>query len=289
MKVTETFGPSIQGEAKNTGMLCTWLRTWSCNLQCKGFSQVDPSNKDTWVPQFPVSFDPKKITRIEDIPLPVVGCDSAFSHSAKFKHLYPDHIPAYWAEKVIQLLPDKKFRHVGHVFTGGEPMLYQQDLRKVFDYWHKRNDIPNWIGIETNGTIELEPDQLTLIRSVYDVLDKDFYFSISPKLLHVSGESEKKAHKPKIAAQYIEFLPASYLKFVVNTNPACWEQVNRYVAEVEDILGYEVEKWVMPVGATIEQQESDYVPVIADMAIARGYHVSLRNHVIIWGNDQVGR
>ncbi len=288
MKISEKPFYSIQGEGKNTGKLCTWLRVFGCDLQCRGFSQDEPANPASWKPQFPEIIDPKRITCVEEIPLPVTGCDSAFSWSPAFKHLYPDRTPNYYAEEVLNLLPNKKFNKVGHIFTGGEPMLYQQDLHDVFRSWVAATplNIPNWLGIETNGTRELHPSKFIMMR---DMLGSDFYFSISPKLLHVSGEKEKKAHRPDIAASYIQFAPSSYLKFVVNTDPRAWEQLTRYVDDISTLLGYTPEVWVMACGATVEQQESEYTPIIADMAISKGYNFSVRAHVITWGNAQIGK
>ena len=47
--------------------------------------------------------------------------------------------------------------------------------------------------------------------------------------------------------------------------------------------GIDYPVWIMPVGATVEDQYKD-AGEVANMALARGYNVSARVHAYLWGN-----
>ncbi|AND75009.1 hypothetical protein pf16_86 [Pseudomonas phage pf16] len=291
VKYTEMFY-SIQGEAVNTGKLCTWLRTFLCSLQCRGFGQVEPGNPETWEPQFPL-IDVKNITDINHIPLPSTGCDSAYSWSAQFKHLVLNKTTRELATEIRATTPKNTFDGViGHVFTGGEPLMQQPALAEIINFWIEDEDYPAWVGFETNVTQALRPELKAAIRALQD-REVLVYFSMSPKLLHVAGEQPKKAIHIDLMADYVELCPRSYLKFVLNEDQRAWDQalwiVNALKAEPYPEYT-DVEVWVMPVGANVGQQSDPAVGRIADKAIREyQWNVSPRVHVLIWGDDQIGR
>ena len=75
------------------------------------------------------------------------------------------------------------------------------------------------------------------------------------------------------------------MKFVVNNNDATWAELNEHVNVLRNGYGVEVPIYVMPVGATAEQQkDSKVLAAIANRAIDNGYHVSGRLHAILFGN-----
>lgn len=280
---TETFF-SIQGEAANTGRLCTWLRFFSCNLQCQGFGQKEPGNPDSWEPQRMV--DPKDFIELTQVPTPTVGCDSDYSWNAKFKHLVKKNTAREIADLVRNTIPDRSFKgKIGHVFTGGEPMIQQQAIIDIIECWVEDGDVPAWVAYETNGTKKLLP----VFKEYLQQTDIPMYFSISPKLLHVAGEQPSKAIKPECLSDMIATLPDSYLKFVLNEDPRAWEQCEQVIADVKKLSGVDPEVWVMPVGAHADQQLDPAVDRIADKAIFQyGWNVSPRVHIMIW-SDQIGR
>lgn len=291
VKYTELFY-SIQGEALNTGRLCTWLRLYLCSLQCRGFGQVEPGNPATWEEQYPL-IDVKNITELEKVPTPSTGCDSAYSWSAQFKHLVKTKTTRELATEIQHLAPTGRFnRYVGHVFTGGEPMMQQDAIAEIIHYWIDDDNFPAWVGFETNVTQAIKP---SLRKAIQALKDKEVvvYFSMSPKLLHVSGELSKKAIHLDLMAEYVNLCPLSYLKFVLNEDPRAWEQALDIVMALEaiDQCHYsDVDVWVMPVGGVIGQQLDPAVGRIADKAINEYcWNVSPRVHVLIWGDDQIGR
>ena len=77
---------SPQGEGHYTGVCSAWLRLFSCNLQCDGFGQKDPTDSSTY--QLPYkNFDASNIKRMTDLPVFEKGCDSSYSWAKKYKHL----------------------------------------------------------------------------------------------------------------------------------------------------------------------------------------------------------
>lgn len=290
VKYTELFY-SIQGEALNTGKLCTWLRLYLCSLQCRGFGQVEPGNPATWEEQYPL-IDVKNITELEKVPTPSTGCDSAYSWSAQFKHLVKTKTTRELADEIRALTPKGTFGNIGHVFTGGEPLMQQQALAEIINHWIDDEDFPAWVGFETNVTQKLQPAFRSAVQRLIDN-EVHVYFSMSPKLLHVSGEQPKKAIHINLMAEYINLCPTSYLKFVLNEDQRAWDQAENIVHVLEHCGSchyMNVPVWVMPVGGVIGQQLDPAVGRIADKAI-NGYqwNVSPRVHVLIWGDDQIGR
>lgn len=284
IRYTETFY-SIQGEALNTGRLCTWLRLFGCTLQCRGFGQKEPGNPDTWVPQRDV--DPKQFIELTHIPTPEVGCDSDYSWNGRFKHLVKTGSAREIADEIRNTIPDGMFgTSVGHVFTGGEPLMNQQSVMDIVDCWIEDGDTPAWIGVETNGTQKLKPEFVQYISG----LGIPMYFSISPKLLHVSGEQPDKAIKVDNIVEYIKTKPTSYLKLVLNEDERAWNQALHLVNDVRTQLESDVDVWVMPVGGVSNQQLDSAVGRIADKAIFEyKWNVSPRVHVLVWADEQIGR
>jgi hypothetical protein len=85
---------------------------------------------------------------------------------------------------------------------------------------------------------------------------------MSPKLFTVSGE--KDVVQPEIIASYIDAGFSHVIKFVVNGTKECWEEVDDAVAKIYKAAPTPVEFWIMPVGATKDQQEEQQV---ADISI----------------------
>lgn len=286
VRYTELF-KSIQGEALNTGKLCTWLRLFSCSLQCRGFGQKDPSNPVTWVEQRP-NVDPKSFTDLKNVPTPNVGCDSDYSWSAKFKHLALKKNTKDLANEIRALTGTGSFGKIGHVFTGGEPLMQQDAIAEIIQHWIDDGDYPAWIGFETNATQTIR-SKLQMVIFELERLGIEVYFSMSPKLLHVSGEKPSRAIKIEEIRSYWNLCPSSYLKFVLNEDERAWGQASSIVNDLKDLY-CEPDVWVMPVGSVFDDQTSSAIGRIADKAIFEyEWNFSPRVHVLIWQDDQIGR
>ena len=73
------------------------------------------------------------------------------------------------------------------------------------------------------------------------------------------------------------------LKFVLDNNPASWDELEKRI-DLYRYYGINWPVWIMPLGATLEQQESDETTKIAEEAMKRGYNISARVHINLFGN-----
>lgn len=289
IKYSETFY-SAQGEGQYIGIPSLWMRFFLCNLQCHGFGQEDPTNPDTYELPFE-EIDISDITDVRDLPVFDKGCDSSYTWSRKYRHLITNRTVQQGVDELTALLPGGKFQHpvskqwVHMVFTGGEPLLHptQPGIIGVLEEFKKRNNFPRNVTVETNGTRELSDDLFYYIQNNFtDVTDREWYWSLSPKLWSTAGEKAKRAIKPEFVAQYAKCTPHGQLKFVVNGSEESWREVEEHTKAFRD-AGVDYPVWIMGVGGTLEGlkiTEAD----IADEAIARGYNYSSRVHVHIYGN-----
>lgn len=293
-KFSEIFR-SIQGEGHYTGIPTMWIRWFICNLECRGFGQPNPADPSTYH-EVGNDIDLEGVENIEQLPIFQYGCDSAYSVSKRYKHIVPELTAAEIVNRVTDLMrtpqnPEGRFLHphsgqIQHLcVTGGEPMLprNQQASADVIREFIRRGNQPTHITVETNGTKAVTPHFGTLLRTYYGAHGREWFWSVSPKLLNTSGEPAKKAIKPDVVRDYMEYSPHGQLKFVVSNSAAAWDEMEERVSEFR-AAGVDWPIWVMPVGATEEVQRGDDVREIVAETIARGYNVSARLQAYIWGN-----
>jgi organic radical activating enzyme len=305
-KYSEIFY-SFQGEGHYTGKPTAWIRFFLCNLQCDGFGQKDPTDPSTYVLPYK-DFDITPIKRIEDLPVWEYGCDSSYTWAKKYRHLAKDESAELIAQNIFDQMkhetnPEGLFRHPQSLqdthmaFTGGEPMLNQPAMIAIMEAFYKSGNIPMNVTVETNGTKKLKPEMYDMIEayrathefggSVHDDLGPtEWFWSCSPKLLSTSGELPKKAIKPEFLAEYAEVGSGGQLKYVVNGTPQSWDEVEEHTAAFR-AAGIDWPVYIMPVGATKEEQETDQIAEIAVEAMKRGYYFSGRLHCYVFGN-QIG-
>jgi len=287
IKYSEIF-TSFQGEAGFAGMPTIWVRFFGCNLECNGFGQKNPMDETTYVLPYK-KIDVSKYKTLEELPVFEHGCDSSYSWSKNYDSLVHKKSVSDMVDLMIELgeqnlglkrdnekgfwyHPDTK-RKVQLCFTGGEPMLWQKQMKAICDEFKERSMTPAQITIETNGTKPFK-DFNSMTSNA------DLYMSISPKLFSVSGE--KNAVLPKLILEIADESPG-WLKFVVNGTNACWEELDIYMAKLKQ-LPSDWDIWVMPVGATKEQQEGKDIAKISLEAMRRGFKVATRNHTYVFGN-----
>lgn len=282
---------SFQGEAEHAGKPSVWIRFFGCNLECNGFGQKDPTDPSTYLLPYQ-TFDVSSVKRIEDLPVWDYGCDSSYSWSAKYKDLVHNKTAAEIADYLTDLMkhptnPEGRFVHPSSkqdtmlCFTGGEPMMWQKAMVAVLEEFEARDNMPRTITIETNATQKIQQVFVEWMQTNYRGVD--VHFAMSPKLFTVSGE--KDAVKSDIIHSYISFGHSHVLKFVCNGTDANWKELDQ---SLESIRSYNpdaiLDVWVMPVGATKDQQEQEQVAEIAMEAMRRGFNVATRNHCYVFGN-----
>lgn len=292
VRYSEIF-KSFQGEGFYTGIPSSWLRYFLCNLRCDGFFQKDPTDPSTY--QLPYQeFDVAKVEKMEDLPVWEFGCDSSYSWAKKFKHLTHTGTSQEVAMELMgvnssESNPLGMFIHPvtgqpTHLcLTGGEPMLrkHQADTLNIIESLKDMDNAPPFITVETNGTQPLTED----FRSYFSqpgAYDGELFFSLSPKLFTVSGETNSKAIKPSNVAEYNQLSSHGQLKFVLGTEDRQWEELQDVISQFRT-AGVIYPVWIMGVGATEEEQKS-VMAEVADRAMANGFNVAARVHCQVYGN-----
>lgn len=288
---------SFQGEAELAGKPSVWLRFFGCNLECNGFGQREPTKPDTWELPYK-TFDISTVNRLEDLPVWHTGCDSSYSWSAKYKGLVHDHTVEEICDRITDQMrhpsnPDGLFIHPINeqdtqlCFTGGEPMMWQKAMIAIVREFMRRGNPPMTITVETNATKPVTPELTEFINEEWGANGGRWHWAMSPKLWNVAGE--KDAVKDEIIFSYIEkVFGTGILKFVCNGTDEAWAELDGHVERLQRYFGqrgiYCPDIWVMPAGATKDQQEAAQVADIAMEAMHRGYNVATRNHCYVFGN-----
>lgn len=316
---SEIFGNTIQGEGQYTGVPTVWIRFFLCNLECSGFGQDTPSKPETYKSLESKLIDLVNITDIKDLPVFEYGCDSAYSVAKRYKHLQKHESISEIVDRIQELLPDGTFTHpvtnqpIHFAFTGGEPMINQDAIVEILKEFVKRKMKLKYVTFETNGTKPIKQNLIDELVKQIDMNSLEVLWSVSPKLLHTSGEQRKKAIKPEVISDYYHELinwcewshrwPSDcshYLdqikmqvKFVANGSEETWNEIDEVMKLIsEKNIVYRRDKisfWIMPVGGTLEGQEGKIeghigAGQIADEAIKRGFNVAARVHNYLWSN-----
>jgi organic radical activating enzyme len=152
------------------------------------------------------------------------------------------------------------------VITGGEPMLQQRSLIDLAAqlHIHRRR-----VEVETNGTIAPEPRLLEVVSQ----------FNVSPKLAGSGVPVDRR-------------IDLATLRLFAASGKAVFKFVIADLAEQDELATLAAHLrpapiWVMP-QATDPTGVIDGLRTLADTAIAHGWNLSTRLHVLLWG-DQRGR
>jgi 7-carboxy-7-deazaguanine synthase len=144
------------------------------------------------------------------------------------------------------------------VITGGEPLLQQRALGALVEGCHQRG----WrTEVETNGTI----------APVLPVTQ----WNVSPKLAN-AGMTNERCYRPDVLRAF-EATGRAVFKFVV-TDPAELDEVEAIVEEcgLTDV-------WIMPEGTDASVITAGMARLAGDV-IDRGWHLTPRLHILIWGD-----
>lgn len=170
-------------------------------------------------------------------------------------------------EEIMGRLREMKIKTL--ILTGGEPLLSQK--RQAFkDLLVACDDAGISVNVETNGTLIPSAPAEELV----DV------FAVSPKLAH-GGDAEDKRIKPDALAKFATLARQgrAFFKFVAQ-QPSDFAEVDDFIWEF-DLPANSI--WIMPEGVTPERQ-LEVMRDLADSVLERGWNLSPRIHVLIWGN-----
>ncbi len=278
--LVETF-ISLEGEGPYTGRPTVYSRLGGCNFRCKGFN--NPDKKDVVL-----DFEPSAYHSLESLPLIKRGCDSNYAVDKHlFKHLWEKVTAEECFTKVIELLPDNKWKgktglEYIYSITGGEPTLYQDFLIELFDEIIKSGC--RVVLIETNGSIEFKKEFKDALWKLYYHVDK-IIWSNSPKLTN-SGENFPNTIKPEvILSQQIIPKTEQYFKFVTDGNIKDIEEIVQtmelYRKAKIDVDADQI--YLMPMACTKQQLEV-IGPEVATICIKYGFTYCNRLQNTLWGN-----
>jgi 7-carboxy-7-deazaguanine synthase len=248
MRVSQIFGPTIQGEGSAAGRHCMFVRLYGCNLEC-------------------------------------VWCDTAYTwadtvakaNKTRSGILYNRNDPEYGSKEMtvedVLFSIDKRWQYRAKptivVVSGGEPMMQQEELVQL------GRSLRTWCSemhIETAGTIAPSFDLTMVTRQ----------FNVSPKLAN-SQNILGKRYKPEVL-RVLNGTGRAWFKFVVTPHTMYddFQEIDKIVEDC-DIRPRNVQ--VMPEGNNPDHM-IEASKLLVDEALKRGYGLSFRSHVLIWGDDK---
>jgi organic radical activating enzyme len=280
LKIAELFY-SIQGEGRYMGVPSVFLRTFGCNFKCAGFG----------MPRGELSVEAQELGQIahmfkkyEELPLVSTGCDSYASWHPDFKDLSPMLTSDAIAERIMEILPHRRWEDEHLVITGGEPLLgWQRAYPDLLS--HPKMAKLKEITFETNGTQKLTPEFKEFLHNwrkpeIGCVPTREITFSVSAKL-PCSGEKWEEAILPEVVCEY-EKVGTAYLKFVI-ANEQDFADAECAIAAYRK-AGFTGHVYLMPVGGV----ESVYAlnnKAVAIMAMNAGLRYSDRLQVPLFKNE----
>jgi 7-carboxy-7-deazaguanine synthase len=214
---------SLQGEGVSMGKPCRFVRLALCNLHCH-------------------------------------YCDTKYTWD--FEHFdYDAEVREASLTAIAEQLSSAPAGHV--VITGGEPLLQQRALAKVFE----RVPAELYIEIETNGTRVPSPALRERVNQ----------WNVSPKLAS-AGDPEALRIRPD-ALSALRDTGRAYLKLVVRSSQ------DRDEAEaLRERFGFEKSRTLLMPEATTREQLEARSPEVAAWSQALGLRFSSRLHVALWGS-----
>jgi len=239
--VNEIFGPTFQGEGRQTGQRCAFLRLGGCNLHC------------SWC----------------DTPYTWVYTDrQAALHRAGVKYDPKTENRKMTIEEVWEALYDVLPKPGLVVISGGEPLLQWQGLQELVLRMWELNSRWNF-AIETSGSVH--PQGLAEWGT-------SIQWTVSPKLSGSGNEFELRHNEEAILT--LMDIGADF-KFVV-TDPQDLLEVRDFAAHIrlpEDRV------WLMPEGTTVNAVLENGRRC-ADAALSYGWNLTLRQHVLLFGDER---
>lgn len=279
--VTEVFGDTIQGEGKYVGKPSIFVRFFGCTLHCPGFS-MPRGQKTKEVDEIVKTLDKYGDNDLKKLPLCKTGCDSYPAWRKECKRFSKEYTTDQLTEKIVNLLPDKELAKDYHiVFTGGEPLLYQELLPELIDQLDNYN-FANFT-FETNGTVALKDNFINNLNYLIQFSPIKITFSCSPKL-SISGHIKKETLFPNRVKTFNKIDNSElYLKYVIRDKKDI-EEVKYFTdAYTNANVNFE-EVYLMPEGGTVCNETSLTEQETVKLCIKYGFRYSPRLHLQLFGN-----
>lgn len=220
---------TVQGEGSTAGVPSVFVRLADCNLRCHWCD-----TKYTW--------------------------DwSRFDRSIETTELDSDSVTA----RVVEVA-GAGTRSV--VFTGGEPLLQQDELVSLAS---RLRDRGFRIEVETNGTV-------SPTEAFAAVVDQ---WNVSPKLAS-SGNTDRARHRPAVL-QWFAAQPNAHFKLVITRDNDVAE-----VNELVEALGVPRERVILSPEGVDTATLVDRSRWLADRCRSHGYRLGARLHVFLWGSER---
>jgi len=286
IKIAELFY-SIQGEGRYMGVPSVFLRTFGCNFSCRGFG-MPRGELSTEADELASIHEFAPFPKYENLPLVTTGCDSYASWHPDFKELSPMMETNGIVNRIMEILPNKRWEDEHLVITGGEPLLGWQraypDLLEHPSMWRLRE-----ITFETNGTQKITEEFGKYLTewtedihkgSVSALRSREITFSVSAKL-PCSGEKWEDAICPEIVCEYEKYGTA-YLKFVIATEQDFADA--QCAIDAYRNAGFTGHIYLMPVGG-VESVYSLNNKTVALIAMKHGLRYSDRLQVPLFKNE----
>ncbi len=220
---------TVQGEGTSAGVPSVFVRLADCNLRC------------SW-------------------------CDTKYTW---------DWVNHDRAAETVELTSDEIVRRVlegagagvgNAVFTGGEPLLQQDELVEVAT---RLREGGFRIEVETNGTV-LPTEAFAACVDQWNV---------SPKLA-TSGNTDRARHRPSVL-QWFAARPNAMFKFVITSD----EDV-REVRELAEALAMPRERVLLSPEGVDPATLAERSRWLADRCRTHGYRLGTRLHVFLWGSER---
>jgi 7-carboxy-7-deazaguanine synthase len=249
--VNEIFGPTVQGEGPFAGRECIFVRMANCNLTC-----IYCDTSYTWAfteAKAQKHRTAKQYAKADEIHR--MTADEVFDRVCELRPPRP-----------VQLIP---YRTVGTtvVISGGEPLLQVVPLLGLV---RRLNQADYKVHFETAGT--RNPGALA------DYVDA---WVVSPKTQN-SGNDLINRYKPRVLHHFATVLRhKTWFKFVVSESSDLHE-VDSIVREIEI---HPDRVMIMPEGISTHEILTRARFLVGDV-LERGYGLTLRSHVLIWGDER---
>lgn len=185
------------------------------------------------------------------------------------------------------------------VFTGGEPLMFGEELDDLIEYIGCANDLDYRITIETNGTfgpinqiIDLYSISPKLSTSI-PVPNKPYHYTHDGKVMTKTFTKDevdklnKTRYNPEAIAALIDDDTQDFqLKFVYS-GPESVKDIDELVDELRDMgkTIYPDDIMLMPEGITTEQINENGREA-AKICIERGWRLADRLHIRLWGDKR---